>query len=106
MDQRMRVGVFGATGSIGKSTLDVLARHPQRFEVHTLTARQDDEQLFQLIKRFSPAVVGLTDQASAQRLQAALTKLKLNLRPEVVSGQAAVDALAASTELDLSLIHI
>jgi len=106
MDQRMRVGVFGATGSIGKSTLDVLARHPQRFEVHTLTARQDDEQLFQLIKRFSPAVVGLTDQASAQRLQAALTKLKLNLRPEVVSGQAAVDALAASTELDVVVAAI
>ena len=38
----MRVAVLGSTGSIGVSTLDVLARHPDRFSVAVLAARSND----------------------------------------------------------------
>ena len=48
------VAIFGATGSIGGSTLDVIARHPERFRVGVLAARRNSEKLAGLCARFRP----------------------------------------------------
>ena len=45
------VAVLGATGSIGASTLDVMARHPQRYRAVALTAHRDDAGLFELCRK-------------------------------------------------------
>ena len=58
--------VLGATGSIGASTLDVVARHPERYRVHALTAHSRIDELADLCRRFRPAraVVGSADGAA------------------------------------------
>jgi len=96
-----RVGLFGSTGSIGTSTLDVLARHPDTFTVEVLAAHSRVDLLFEQIKRFRPAVVGLVDAGKESALVERLASLPAAHRPEVVTGQAAVDDLAGKPGLDI-----
>ena len=53
---RLRVAVLGATGSVGLNTLDVMARHPDRFEVTALTAHRKTEELAVLCRTWRPRV--------------------------------------------------
>jgi len=99
--ERQRVGLFGSTGSIGVSTLDVLARHPERFSVEVLAAHSRIEPLFEQIKRCRPAVVGLVDDSRRPELEERLASLPSAQRPTVVTGQTAVDALAGEASLGI-----
>jgi len=62
---RLSITVLGSTGSIGTSTLDVIARHPGRFEVFALTASRQTDLLFEQCVRFKPrfAVMVQPEQA-------------------------------------------
>lgn len=60
-----RVAILGSTGSIGRSTLAVLARHPDRFRVQALTARRSRAALEEQVLRFSPSRVVLADPVDA-----------------------------------------
>ena len=51
---RRAITLLGATGSIGESTLDVIARHPDRFSVAALAAHRNDAKLLDLCRRFRP----------------------------------------------------
>ncbi|WP_160153039.1 1-deoxy-D-xylulose-5-phosphate reductoisomerase [Microbulbifer sp. ALW1] len=66
------VCVLGSTGSIGVSTLDVLARHPQKYSVFALTARDRIEELAQQCRRFAPKYAVVLDREKALQLQALL----------------------------------
>jgi len=66
------VAVLGSTGSIGVSTLDVLARHPERFRVEALTANTDVERLAEQCLRYRPRVAVMASESAAQRLRARL----------------------------------
>jgi 1-deoxy-D-xylulose-5-phosphate reductoisomerase len=101
-----RVGIFGSTGSIGRSTLDVLARHPQRFRVEVLVAHRRVDVLVEQVRRFAPAVVGLVDAGRGAQLESRLAELPRGQRPAVVVGQAAVDALAAQADIDVVVAAI
>jgi 1-deoxy-D-xylulose-5-phosphate reductoisomerase len=68
----MRVAVLGSTGSIGVSTLDVLGRHPERFEVVALAAATNDERLLEQCLRHRPRLAVLQSEPAARRLEAAL----------------------------------
>lgn len=72
------VTVLGATGSIGKSTLDVIARHPERYRVYALTAHTSKEALLDQCKAHSPRFAVLDDVADAQWLQQALRQAGSN----------------------------
>jgi len=69
----MRVAVLGSTGSIGVSTLDVLGRHPERFEVVALAAATNDERLLEQCLRHRPRIAVLQSPEAAGRLEAALS---------------------------------
>ena len=58
----IRVAILGSTGSIGKSALRVVARHPDRFQVVTLAAHRRVEELWSQVQRFSPTRVVLADE--------------------------------------------
>lgn len=60
--------ILGATGSIGTNTLDVVARHPDAYEIHCLVAQKNDALLFEQCMQFNPPFVWLEDLASAKRL--------------------------------------
>ena len=99
-----RLCILGATGSIGSSTLDVVARHPQRYEVFALSAQSRVDDLAQQCLRFRPrhAVVG--DDAGAARLRDALHAH--GIATEVHVGAQALCDLAAHPEVDAVMAAI
>jgi 1-deoxy-D-xylulose-5-phosphate reductoisomerase len=102
---RQRVCVLGATGSIGTNTLDVIARHPDRFEVFALTAHSRVDDLLAQCLRWRPrfAAVGTARDANAlrERLHAhGVTGT------EVLTGAAALIELAAHPEVDAVMAAI
>jgi 1-deoxy-D-xylulose-5-phosphate reductoisomerase len=60
MSERKRIAILGSTGSIGRQTLDVVAWHPDRFEVVALAARNDGPLFRQQVERFAPRLAALT----------------------------------------------
>ncbi|ROR32220.1 1-deoxy-D-xylulose-5-phosphate reductoisomerase [Inmirania thermothiophila] len=90
------LAVLGATGSIGRSTLDVAARHPDRFRVVALAGARDVEGMRALCGRFRPAVVAMAEPAAARRLAQGLREEGLGI--EVLAGAEGVEAVAALPE--------
>ena len=72
------ITLLGATGSIGASALDVVARHPERFRVHALTAQTRVEELADLAARFRPAVAVIGEAALEPQLRSALQRRGLS----------------------------
>jgi 1-deoxy-D-xylulose-5-phosphate reductoisomerase len=99
-----RLAILGATGSVGRSTLDVARRHPHRLEVRALTARRDAAGLLALCREFRPAIAALVDEAAAAELRAAL--VGEGLATEVRGGAAALAAIAADPPVDLVMSSI
>ena len=67
----MNLVVLGATGSIGASTLDVAARHPERYRVFALTAHGSADQLARLCRRHRPRYAVLSSAAENAELRRA-----------------------------------
>jgi 1-deoxy-D-xylulose-5-phosphate reductoisomerase len=99
-----RVTILGATGSIGVSTLDVLARHPERYSVHALSAHSRVEELAAQCEQFRPARAVVGDARSAGRLSELLRAR--GVRTEIEYGQAALCAIAASGDTDTVMAAI
>jgi 1-deoxy-D-xylulose-5-phosphate reductoisomerase len=98
------VTLLGATGSIGDSTLDVIARHPDRFTVAALAAHRNWRKLAQLCRRFRPPYAALLDSTAAQALEAALATEGLATR--VLAGPEGLAEVAALPEADTVLAAI
>ena len=88
-----RVVVLGATGSIGASALDVIARHPHRFYVHALSAHRDVDALVALCERFQPKLAVIADAALETSLREKLAAANLSTR--AAAGPAALCEVAA-----------
>ena len=67
-----RIAVLGSTGSIGTQTLDVVARHPDRFEVFALSAARQVDLMLQQCARFRPTLAVMADPAAANELASQL----------------------------------
>ncbi len=98
------VTVLGATGSIGASTLDVIARHPDRYRVFALTAHSSIAKLAVLAKQFQPQYVVVKDDANAVQLREALSGCGCAI--EVLCGNAALQQVAAHAEVDIVVAAI
>ncbi len=96
--QRQRVAILGSTGSIGVSTLDVLARHPDRFQVVGLSAQRRVDELLAQCRQFKPRVAVLPDETAARRLRQLLAAEGLAV--DVQSGAQALSELAAADDVD------
>jgi len=84
------IAILGATGSIGRSTLAVVALHPERFRVAVLCANGSWETVVEQARQFNPDVVVLADPKAAAQARAALEAL--GSRTRVESGAEALDA--------------
>ncbi len=99
-----RLAILGSTGSIGASTLAVVERHPDRFEVTALSAdRQVDRLLAQCLK-FRPKYAALADAAAAEQLRVKVRAT--GLKCEVLAGEAALAHIAAAPEVDAVMAAI
>jgi len=98
------VAVLGSTGSVGCSTLDVLARHPDRFQVAALTANRDHQGLLAQCLKTRPRLAVLADSAGAPELEKGLRDAGLDT--EVMSGQSGLLAAAEMAEADIVMAAI
>jgi 1-deoxy-D-xylulose-5-phosphate reductoisomerase len=98
------ITILGATGSIGVSTLDVIARHPDRYQVYALTAHSKVDDLAEQCARFLPevAVVGSAEAATAL---AALLK-KAGVATDVLWGEEALCEVASASGCDTVMAAI
>ncbi|WP_198085654.1 1-deoxy-D-xylulose-5-phosphate reductoisomerase [Variovorax sp. E3] len=101
---RQRVTVLGSTGSVGVSTLDVIARHPERFEVFALSAATKVDELLAQCAQFSPRFAVM---ASAPHAALLAEKLKQNnLKTVVLTGDDAIEKIASHEEVDAVMAAI
>jgi 1-deoxy-D-xylulose-5-phosphate reductoisomerase len=102
--QVRKLTLLGATGSIGDSTLDVVARHPDRFEVVALAAHSNAAKMRELCRRFSPRYAAMCDEAAARELRRMLRDDQVGT--EVSGGADAMVTVAALPEVDTVLAAI
>ncbi|MDP9893968.1 1-deoxy-D-xylulose-5-phosphate reductoisomerase [Variovorax boronicumulans] len=101
---KQRVTVLGSTGSVGVSTLDVIARHPERFEVFALSAATKVDEMLAQCAQFSPRFAVM---ASAPHAALLAEKLKQNsLHTRVLMGDDAIEKIAAHEEVDAVMAAI
>ncbi len=98
------VTILGATGSIGASTLDVVARHPERFTVFALTANRQVDELVKLCVRFRPAFAGIAEPKLAPALRERLRAAGVSV--QVLAGEEGLVELASRPEVDCVMAAI
>jgi 1-deoxy-D-xylulose-5-phosphate reductoisomerase len=96
--KQQSVTLLGSTGSIGDSTLDVIARHPDRFSVYALTAHRNADKLADQCIRFAPHIAVVGDADVAARVQARLHAA--GSKTQVAHGPAALAAVASDAGCD------
>lgn len=93
-----RISVLGATGSIGDSTLRVIAEHPNRFRIAALTAQDNAEKLIALARQFTPELVAIGNASHYAAVKEALGPLDIRVTTDI--------AEAAQYPCDLSVCAI
>ena len=99
-----RITVLGSTGSIGTNTLDVIARHPDRFEVFALTGATQVDLMLRQCAQFKPRFAVMVQPDAAKQLQDRVRAEGLNV--QVLSGAAALDEVSAHAEVDAVMAAI
>ena len=99
-----RVSILGSTGSIGVNTLDVLARHPDEYEVFALSGMSRVDELLAQVLQWKPRFAVMPDEAKAAELR---TKLKeTGSRTEVMGGAQALCDISAHPDVDIVMAAI
>jgi len=93
-EARRSLALFGATGSIGSSTLKLVEQFPERFRITVLAAGNDVQKLIELARRFSPDHVAIADPSGYAALTEALagTAIKVHAGAEAIASLAAIPA--------------
>jgi len=100
----MKLTILGATGSIGVSTLDVVARHPERFQIVALSGHTRVELLAAQCQQFRPTYAVTGTAADARRLADLLSAL--SVKTEVLHGPQALAQIASLPEVDTVMAAI
>jgi 1-deoxy-D-xylulose-5-phosphate reductoisomerase len=98
----LKLAVLGATGSIGRSTLDVAARHRDRYTVYALAAHRSADRLLELVRAHRPRVAVLSGMAEEAALRARFAELGCELR----FGAAALEELAGDSRCEVVMAGI
>lgn len=99
-----QVTILGATGSIGDSTLSVLAQHPDKFSVFAVSAHQQWQKLLTICQQFHPQYAVLSDANAASELQQALRDE--GSTTQVLAGAEALLQVAADSAVDVVMAAI
>jgi len=91
------IALYGGTGSIGASTLDLVARFPDRYRINVLTGGKNIETLAVLAQRFQPDHVGIADESGYAELSERLKETNITIH-------AGADALNDLTTVDSDLV--
>jgi len=100
---RRTISVLGSTGSIGMNTLDVIARHPERFEVYALAAHSSVEAMLAQCLEFSPRYAVMMDEAAATLLR---KRLPPDAITEVKQGESGLAEVVTAPQVDTVMAAI
>ncbi len=101
---KQRLAILGSTGSIGANTLEVVALHPDQFEVFALTASSSVDLMLRQCAQFKPSFVAMASEIHGRELA---TQLKqLGLKTEVLNGSNAIAELASHEQVDTVMAAI
>lgn len=99
--------ILGSTGSIGKSSLDVISRFPEKFKVIGLTAGKNTDLLIKQIEQFNPIVVAVSNEDSYKSLKSKIKDSKIKTKNlEILVGQEGIISVAKMQEADIVLSAI
>jgi 1-deoxy-D-xylulose-5-phosphate reductoisomerase len=104
MNKPQQITVLGATGSIGVSTLDVISRHPQRYQVFALTAHSNVAVMLGQCRQFQPQYAVMMDADAAEELAQAIHKEALPT--QVLCGVEALERVAEHQDVDIVMAAI
>ncbi|MEY3639783.1 MAG: hypothetical protein RIR68_2916, partial [Pseudomonadota bacterium] len=99
-----RITVLGSTGSIGTNTLDVIARHPQQFQVFALSGATQVDLMLRQCAQFKPRFAVMVNADTAKQLKDKLHAEGLST--EVLSSAAALDEISAHPDVDAVMAAI
>ncbi|WP_353135527.1 1-deoxy-D-xylulose-5-phosphate reductoisomerase [Limnohabitans sp.] len=103
-DKPLRITVLGSTGSIGTNTLDVIARHPERFELFALTGASQVDLMLRQCAQFKPRFAVMVSEDAAKQLK---DKMKAeSLSTQVLCGTVALDEVSAHPDVDVVMAAI
>lgn len=98
------VSILGATGSIGMSTLDVLRRHPERYQIVGLSANTEVERLAELCRHHHPRYAAMADARAAEQLR---TRLRdIDGAVQVLGGAEGLETIAAHPDVSCVMAAI
>ena len=98
------ITILGSTGSVGISTLDVVARHPDRYQVIALTANKSTEKMLEQCRIFCPRYAVMLDPTSAENLRTEISKD--GIKTEVLCGIESLEKVASLPEVDIVMAAI
>ena len=98
------VTVLGSTGTIGHNALDVLARHPDRFSVHALTAYSNATGLLKQCQQHNPKVAVLVDEVAAEQFKQLARKNRLTI--SVLQGEEGLAQVSSAEGVDTVMAGI
>ncbi len=101
---KQRIAILGSTGSIGVSTLDVIARHPHRFEVFALSAATQIDLMLQQCVQFKPVFAVMASEPHGRALEQKCRDLNLTTR--VLWGEEAIIMVASHEQVDAVMAAI
>lgn len=99
-----RITVLGSTGSIGTNTLDVIARHPDQFDVFALTGASQVDLMLRQCAQFKPQFAVMAHAQAAEQLQARVRAEGLST--QVLAGAAALEEVSAHSQVDVVMAAI
>ncbi len=99
-----RIALLGSTGSIGQQTLEVVAEHPESFEIVALAARSGGESFTSQVSRIKPAHICLSEESAITALKASLANLCPGYTPEFHPGPAGLIEIVTDREVDLVVV--
>lgn len=95
---KQSITILGSTGSIGVSTLDVIARHPEKYKIFALTANNNIDLLEQQCIQYQPLFAVIVDESKAEQLEQRL--FSRGLSTNVLHGKAALEEVASDIAVD------
>ena len=98
LPETMQITLLGATGSIGTSTLDVVSRNPERYQIYALTAHTSVEKMLSLCERWSPRFAVMSDESAAGELRNSLQGQ--DIQTEVLSGESGLLRVVQDKSVD------
>jgi 1-deoxy-D-xylulose-5-phosphate reductoisomerase len=101
---KQKITVLGSTGSVGANTLDVVARHPERFEVFALSASSQVDLMLAQCARFRPRFAVMAQEAAGRALAQKIEAERLST--EVLWGPQAIDLVACHEDTDTVMASI